>query len=89
MTRSTKPTQSPRNDPPTNPVKAIRKKCLECSVGSNEEVAKCPVEDCYLWPFRFGKNPYRTRRVMTEEQKEAARVRGREMYEKNLAAKKT
>lgn len=43
----------------TSPVKAIRQKCLECGEGSANEVKLCPVERCPLYPFRFGKNPYR------------------------------
>ena len=58
----------------TNPVKAIRAKCLDCCCDQANEVKLCPVEDCPLWPFRFGKNPYRTR-VLTPEQKEAAAQR--------------
>ena len=54
----------------TNPVKAIRAKCLECSNGSTAEVKDCPVTKCPLYPFRMGKNPYRQRREMTEEQKQ-------------------
>ncbi len=53
----------------TNPVKAIRAKCLDCSCDSAEEVRKCPVTECALYPFRFGKNPYRAKREYTEEQK--------------------
>lgn len=53
----------------TNPVKAIRAKCLDCSCDSAAEVRKCPVTDCALYPFRFGKNPYRAKREYTEEQK--------------------
>lgn len=52
----------------TNPVKAIRAKCLDCS-GTTNEVKECPVTKCPLYPFRFGKNPYRTKRELTEEQK--------------------
>lgn len=35
---------------------AIRLKCLDC-VGGNypSEVRKCPVKDCPLWIYRFGK----------------------------------
>lgn len=55
----------------TNPVKAIRKKCLECVCGSSEDVKACTIADCYLYPFRLGKNPYRTKREYTEEQREA------------------
>lgn len=59
----------------TNPVKAIRDKCIDCVCGSSEEVANCPIEACALYPFRFGKNPFRAKRVLTEEQKEAATER--------------
>ena len=55
----------------TNPLKAIRKKCLDCCVGQVDEVKKCPIEDCELWHFRFGKNPYRTKKQLTEEQRQA------------------
>lgn len=46
----------------TSPVKAIRQKCLECGEGSANEVKLCTVERCPLYPFRFGKNPYRQKR---------------------------
>ena len=52
-----------------NPVKAIRAFCLECSGDSTAEVKFCPREVCPLYPFRTGKNPYRQRREMTEEEK--------------------
>lgn len=55
-----------------NPVKAIRKKCIECSGGSKSEVEKCVIPDCPLYPFRMGRNPFRTVREMSEEQKVAA-----------------
>lgn len=41
------------------PLKAIRAKCVDCSGGHFKEVRGCPVEDCALWLFRFGKNPAR------------------------------
>lgn len=53
----------------TNPIKAIRAKCLECSCENVNEVRECPITDCALYPFRFGKNPYRTKRELSEEQK--------------------
>lgn len=59
----------------TNPVKAIRQFCLECSGDSSAEVKRCTSEKCALYPFRFGKNPYRTKREMTDEQKAAAKER--------------
>ena len=56
-----------------NPVKAIRAKCLDCCCDQTEEVKNCPMDDCPLHPFRFGKNPYRTKRELTDEQKEHMR----------------
>ncbi len=58
----------------TNPVKAIREHCLDCCCGSSTEVKLCTVTKCALYPFRLGKNPYRTK-VLSEEQKEEARKR--------------
>jgi hypothetical protein len=58
------------SDQITNPVKAIRAFCMECSNGQTSEVKACPVYKCPLYPFRFGKNPYRQRREMSEEQKQ-------------------
>ena len=42
-----------------SPLKAIRKNCLDCCNGSAKEVKLCPIEDCPLHQFKFGKNPYR------------------------------
>lgn len=58
-----------------NPVKAIRAFCMECCGGRSADVRDCTSVGCPLKPFRFGKNPYRSKREMTEEQKEAARAR--------------
>lgn len=66
-----------------NPVKAIREKCLDCVCGSQDEVAKCPVESCALYPFRFGKNPFRAKRRMTDEQRIAATERLRKANSAN------
>ena len=51
------------------PMKAIRAKCLDCCCGSSNEVRLCTAESCALHPFRLGKNPYRAKRELTEEQK--------------------
>ena len=59
----------------TNPVKAIREYCLQCSGGSSNEVKLCQIETCPLYAFRFGKNPYRQRRELTEDELEALRAR--------------
>ena len=53
----------------TSPIKAIRAKCLDCCCDSSNEVRMCTITDCPLYPFRFGKNPYRTKREYTEEQR--------------------
>jgi len=52
-------------------LKAIRRKCLHCSGGSPAEVADCLVRQCALFPFRFGKNPWRP--PPSEAQRQAAR----------------
>jgi len=53
----------------TNPVKAIREYCLKCCLESSNEVKLCSSDGCPLYAFRFGKNPYRKKRELTEEQK--------------------
>lgn len=59
----------------TNPVKAIRAFCIECCGWNSNEVRLCPSVRCALYPFRFGRNPYRTKRELTEEQRIAAAER--------------
>lgn len=39
------------------PMRAIRKKCLDCSYFSAHEVRHCPIERCPLYPYRLGKKP--------------------------------
>ena len=52
----------------TNPVKVIREKCLDCCCGSMKQVELCPCEsNCPLWPFRFGKNPFRKKPKRTDK----------------------
>ncbi len=41
------------------PLKAIRKKCLDCSAYDKAEVRNCNIPDCPIYPFRMGKNPNR------------------------------
>jgi hypothetical protein len=57
------------------PIKAIRHKCLDCAGDSSKEVELCPVKDCALYPYRFGKRPGPKRQV-SEEQKERLRQMG-------------
>lgn len=42
------------------PIKAIRKKCLECGNGQYTEVRKCTNQDCPLYTYRMGHNPKRS-----------------------------
>ena len=65
---------------PVSPLKAIRANCLECN-STAHEVKLCPIITCPLYPFRFGKNPY-TKRVMTDEQRQAAADRLKAAREK-------
>ncbi len=65
----------------TRPLTAIRKFCLTCA-GSAQAVKDCDSYDCQLKPYRFGKNPYRTPRKLTEEQKAAAAARLKAAREK-------
>lgn len=53
------------------PLKAIRAKCLDCCCGSSHEVNLCPCSNCALYPFRYGKNPYRAKRELSEAQRNA------------------
>lgn len=59
---------------PTSPLKAIKIHCLECCGYQYAEVRNCPCTSCFLYPFRNGKNPFRTHNL-TEEQKIQARDR--------------
>ena len=56
-------------------LKSVRKKCLECSGDSRQEVKECPITSCALYPYRLGRNPNRKGRELTEEQKLAAKER--------------
>ena len=57
-----------------SPLKAIRQFCLYCMGDNASDVRNCSSKICPLKPFRFGKNPF-TKREMSEERREQARVR--------------
>jgi len=60
----------------TNPVKAIRDHCKhQCCVGDQDSWKECHIESCMLHPFRLGKNPFRKKRELTDEQLQIARER--------------
>jgi hypothetical protein len=71
---------------PMSPLKALRARCLDCSAGSAQEVAKCMQLRCPSWPFRMGKNPHRKR--PSDEQRQAMQERGRRVAKakKSLAS---
>jgi hypothetical protein len=41
----------------TEILKAVRRKCIDCSGGEMAEVRHCTVLRCELWPFRLGTDP--------------------------------
>lgn len=66
------------------PIKAIRQNCLDCCAGSAHEVRLCPILNCPLYPYRFGKNPYIKRRELSEEEKQVLRHRVERMNRERL-----
>lgn len=42
------------------PLRAIRRKCLDCMNGQPKEIRLCPSKECVLWMFRYGKRPLLT-----------------------------
>jgi hypothetical protein len=71
-------------DSPKNPVKAIRLKCRDCTNNQISEIDNCTVEKCPLWLWRFGKNPYRSKRIMSEEDRAKASARLAKARKKQL-----
>lgn len=49
------------------PLKAIRKKCLDCMDNQIKEIKKCTVISCPLYPFRLGHNPNRQKKAEVVE----------------------
>jgi hypothetical protein len=37
------------------PLRAIRRKCIECSGGNKREARLCGIVECELYPFRLGR----------------------------------
>ena len=62
-------------DSPRNPVKVIRLKCRDCTNDQRLEIDNCTVKTCPLWAWRSGKNPYRSKKTLTDEQKAIASAR--------------
>lgn len=41
------------------PVEAHRARCLDCQGGRPSLVRKCEDQNCFSFPYRFGRNPNR------------------------------
>jgi hypothetical protein len=54
-------------------LKAIRRRCIDCSGGSVHEVRNCRIQSCSLHPFRLGTG--NRSRNMTDEQRAAVAAR--------------
>jgi len=57
-----------------SPLRAIRLKCMDCCCEQAKEVRQCQCTACAIWPFRMGRNPFRTREL-SDEQKDELRER--------------
>jgi hypothetical protein len=56
-------------DPIKSPLRAVREMCLQCVDGNNADVKTCSDYSCPLYPFRFGKNPFHSRKLTKEQRK--------------------
>lgn len=45
-----------------SPLRAIRKKCIDCCCDSTKSIKFCEIADCTLWPYRFGVRPSTAKR---------------------------
>jgi len=57
MRAARKGTKSETGKARLTPLRAIRYRCLDCMVGSSDEVEKCVCPDCSLFEYRFGRRP--------------------------------
>jgi hypothetical protein len=53
------------------PIKAIRKKCWNCSGGQVKEIRLCPIPSSALWPYRMERRPG----IMPKQASQILRVR--------------
>lgn len=54
-----------------NALRAIRAQCLECLDWNLNHVRDCTSPLCSLFPFRFGKDPSKIKRTLSEDRKKA------------------
>lgn len=71
-----------------SPLRAIRRRCLDCCCGSSQEVSLCPVHSCSLHPYRSGKRPGTVKREATPAQIERLR-KAREARQKGRISDST
>ena len=57
---------------------AITAKCIQCSDYTWNEVVNCRCDDCALYPFRLGKDPFR--KPPSDRQREASRERIKNLH---------
>ena len=57
---------------PISPLRALRMRCIDCSGDSANEVRLCTAVQCPAWPFRMGKNPWRS--PLSEARRNQART---------------
>lgn len=49
------------------PMRAIRLKCLDCTLGQTVEIRECRVQSCALFPYRMGHRPAKDKEMYPEE----------------------
>ncbi len=52
------------------PLKAVRKKCLDCCCGQITEVRLCTVKNCALYPYRMGHRPQDNKNIVNHNNDE-------------------
>lgn len=55
--------------------RVIREKCLACCCHQPTEVRLCVCDDCPLWPYRMGTNPFKRKLGVEERQRRAEQLR--------------
>ena len=68
----------------TNVLRAIKLKCIDCSTYNINEIKECPVNKCPLYPFRLGKNPFRKKKELSEEERNKLSERMKNIKRNNL-----
>lgn len=60
------------------PLKAIRRKCLDCVGGQVREIRLCPCEHCALWPYRMGTRPGHSRAIQANDEARCEKLASRQ-----------